>query len=149
MPPPANDSGAAAASGDRKGDRPARTARNAMIGALLLLAALVGGAQLFSGSWTAPFEMTRYIKAGPRQGARTLERDLLAAHPPGSSMGPVYAVLQRMGFACGGLAAPGLPETCRFRARRSEREVLSAQVELRHDGLVLQSIAVRMDVAPN
>lgn len=120
-----------------------------MIAGLLLLGALILGAQMFSGGWVAPFEMARYIKAGPRAGAQQLERDLLAAHGAGSSVGPLYARLQRMGFACRGVAVPGAMETCRFRARRSDNQVLTALVELGHDGLVVRAIAVRMGLAPS
>jgi hypothetical protein len=126
-----------------------RTGRNAMIAGLLLLGALVVAAQFFSGGWVAPFEMARYIKAGPRAGAQQLERDLLEAHGPGSSVGPLYAQLQRMGFECRGVAEAGQVETCRFRARRTDNQVLTALVELGHDGVVVRAIAVRMALSPS
>ncbi|NKE45941.1 hypothetical protein HB662_14210 [Roseomonas frigidaquae] len=114
-----------------------------------MLGALVVGAQFFAGGWTAPFEMTPYIKAGPRVGAQQLERDLLAAHAPGSSLGPLYAQLQRMGFTCGGQTEAGAVETCRFRARRGDDQVLTATAELRHDGLEVQGIAIGMALSAN
>jgi hypothetical protein len=120
-----------------------------MIAGLLLLGALVLGAQFFSGGWVAPFEMARYVKAGPRAGAQQLERDLMQAHGPGTSVGPLYAQLQRMGFECRGVAAPGEVETCRFRARRGDNQVLTALVELGHDGVVVRAIAVRMALSPS
>jgi hypothetical protein len=120
-----------------------------MIAGLLLLGLLVVGAQMFSGGWVAPFEMARYIKAGPRAGAQQLERDLLEAHGPGSSIGPLHAQLQRMGFECRGVAASAQVETCRFRARRSDNQVLTALVELGHDGVLVRAIAVRMALSPS
>jgi hypothetical protein len=120
-----------------------------MIAGLLLLGALVVGAQFFSGGWVAPFEMTRYIKAGPRAGAQQLERDLLAAHGPGSSVGPLYAQLQRMGFECRGVAAAGAEAAGLHLARRTDDQVLTTLVELGHDGVVVRAIAVRMALSPS
>ncbi|MBU8539945.1 hypothetical protein [Falsiroseomonas tokyonensis] len=116
---------------------------------LLLLVALFLGAQLFSGGWTARPEMEPYVKAGTRAGAERLQRDLLAAHPPGANLGPLMARLQRYGFTCHPVRKDGVAETCRFRLRRSDDQVLTAEVDLGHDGLVVQAIAVRMALAPN
>lgn len=145
-PTPANDSAPPVFG---RAEPAPRTARNALIAAALLLGVLVVGARIFAGGWTAPFEMAPYIKAGPRIGAQHLERDLLAAHGPGNSLGPLLAQMQRMGFACGGQPAPGAAETCRFRARRGDDQVLTATAELRHDGLVVQAITIRMNLSAN
>ncbi len=93
--------------------------------------------------------MEPYVKAGPRAGAERLQRDLLAAHPPGANLGPLRAQLQRYGFECRPSVQQGVAETCRFRLRRSDDQVLTAEVDLGHDGLVVQAIAVRMALSPN
>jgi hypothetical protein len=115
-----------------------------MIAGLLLVAAFVFGAQMFSPRWTTTIEMDRYVRAGPRLGTGELERDLLAAHPPGSDVGPLFARLSRLGFSCGGTVDPARGAECRFRARRDDNRVVDAAVEVRHDGLRVQAITVRM-----
>lgn len=126
-----------------------RTGRNALIMAALLLVGLFLGAQIFSGGWTARPEMEPYVKAGPRVGAERLQRDLLAAHPPGANLGPLMVQLQRYGFECRPVRQEGVAESCRFRLRRSDDQVLTALIDLGHDGPVVQSIAVRMALAAN
>lgn len=126
-----------------------RTARNALIVAALMLGALALGAQMFSGGFTARPGMEPYVKAGPRTGAERLERDLLAAHPPGSNLGPLAEQLRQYGFQCEAVRQDSVAESCRFRARRSDDQVLTATAELRHDGLVVQAIAIRMALSAN
>lgn len=126
-----------------------RTARNALIVAMLLMAGLALGAQFFSSGFTARPGMEPYVKAGPRSGAEQLERDLLSAHPPGSNLGPLAERLRGYGFDCQPVRQPGLAETCRFRVRRGENQVLTANVDLGHDGLVVQTIGVHMTISAN
>lgn len=117
--------------------------------AALLLGALALGAQMFSGGFTARPGMEPYVKAGPRTGADRLEKDLLAAHPPGSNLGPLVELLRQYGFQCEAVRQVTIAESCRFRSRRSDDQVLTATVELGHDGLVVQSIGVRMALSAN
>ena len=126
-----------------------RTARNALIAALLLLGALALGTQLFSGGFTTRPGMEAYVKAGPRVGAERLARDLLAAHPPGSNLGPLLVQLQGYGFECRPVRQGGIAESCRYRARWGSSQLLTAVVELGHDDLVVQTITARMALSAN
>ncbi len=89
------------------------------------------------------------MKAGPRVGAERLARDLLAAHPPGSNLGPLVVQLQSYGFECLPVRQDGIAESCRYRARWGTTQVLTAVVELGHDDLVVQTIAARMTLSAN
>ncbi|WP_203073512.1 hypothetical protein [Falsiroseomonas ponticola] len=111
----------------------------------LMLGALLVASQVFRGGWTAgPTEMERYVRSGPRIGAQELERDLRAAHPAGSEIGPLFARLSRFGFTCGAPAAPGAPVECRYRARRDDNRLVSVMLDVAHDGVRVQSIGARM-----
>ena len=125
-----------------------RTARNAIIAGGLILAGLLVGAQFFSPRWTAPFEMDRYVRAGARQGAALLEKDLQKSFPAGSDIGPLFTQLSRMGFACGAAPDAGRGGECRFRARREDNRVMTLVVVPRHDGVKLQSVTVSASMAP-
>lgn len=129
------------------GEGRTHTGRNALIAASLVLGAIVVGSQAFRGGWTAsPAEMERYVLSGPRIGAAALERDLRAAHPPGSEVGPLFARLSRFGFMCGGPIVSDSPVECRYRAWRDDRRLVSVTLELVHDGVWVQSIDARMAV---
>jgi hypothetical protein len=125
-----------------------RTARNAIIAGGLILLGLLVGTQFFSPRWTAPFEMERYVRAGARQGAALLEKDLRTSFPAGSDIGLLFTQLSRMGFSCGAVLDAGRGGDCRFRARREDNRVLTLVVVPRHDGVKLQSVAVSASMAP-
>jgi hypothetical protein len=123
------------------------TARNALIMVALLLAGLLLTTQVFRGGWTAaPTEMERYLRAGPRLGPQELERDLLAAHPPGSEVGSLFARLSRYGFACGAPPVAGATVECRYRARWDDRRLVAVTLDVAHDGVRVQALSARMDV---
>ncbi|MGX9965778.1 hypothetical protein ACVFYP_20805 [Roseomonas sp. F4] len=107
------------------------------------------GTQIFSGGFTTRPGMEAYVKAGPRVGAERLASDLLAAHPPGSNLGPLLAQLQTYGFECLPVRQDGIAESCRYRARWGDSQLLTATVELGHDGLVVQTIVARMALSAN
>ncbi len=109
----------------------------------MLLGGLLVAAQVFRAGWRAgPTELERHVRAGPRVGAADLERDLRARHPAGSDVAPVVTRLSQMGFTCNP-ASPGATD-CRYRAWRDDNRLVSVAVDLRHDGLHVQSIAVQM-----
>lgn len=123
------------------------TARNALIMVALMLGGLLVASQVFRGGWTAgPTEMERYVRSGPRLGAQELERDLRAAHPPGSEIGPLFGRLSRFGFACGAPPVPGAAVECRYRARRDDNRLVSVTLDIAHDGVRVQAIAARMAI---
>ena len=125
---------------------PQRTALRAIVagGLLLLLLAVIARA---CSAPVAPFQMERYVKLGPRQGAATLERELLGAHGAGASLGGLLSQVTRMGFRCD----VGLPEDaniCRFRAHRADGQIATIRVDIRHDGALVQALSVRMELDP-
>ncbi|MGG5807788.1 hypothetical protein [Falsiroseomonas sp. CW058] len=123
-----------------------RTALKAVVAAALLLGGLTLLAHACSGGWATRPEMERFTRLGPRQGPATLERELLAAFPPGSDVGPVFARLERLGFDCGAALDPTRGGACRFRARREDGRVASMVLEVSHDGLRLRGLAARMSI---
>jgi hypothetical protein len=123
-----------------------RTALNAILAAGLVIAAVTIGAHACSGGWTVQPRMERYIKLGPRAGPAELERDLLRAYPPGSSIGPLFSHLSRQGFDCGAALEAGRGGDCRFRARREDGRVAVLHVTVAHDGLHLRGIGARMSI---
>lgn len=128
-------------------DGPQRTAFNAIIAGGLLVSLVVIGAHACSDQWSVKPGMDRYVKLGPRAGAQELERELLAAHPAGSDVGPLFARLSRLGFDCGASVEPGRGGACRFRTSRTDRRVVTAFVEVAHDGAQVRGIAVRMTLS--
>ncbi len=131
----------------RLGDTGEHTLRDALLACLLLALALAAAALLRRDGWTVPSRMEPYLRAGPRHGALALERDLLALHPRGGEVGSLFAALARLGFACAAPEpAPDRGSACRFRARRGDDRLEEVVVELRHDGVRLHDIAVRMAV---
>lgn len=123
-----------------------RTARNALIAALLLVAVLTVASQGCSGSWTTTHAMERYVKLGPRLGPADLERELLAAYPAGSSIAPLFAYFDRQGFDCRAALEAGRNGECRYRARRDDGRVATMHVAVAHDGLVLAALSARMSI---
>jgi hypothetical protein len=121
------------------------TARNALVAAALLLGALVLLAQGWGDRWAVKPPMDRYIRLGPREGPAMLERDLTAAYPAGSGIGPLFDHLARHGFACD-TAARGAE--CRFRATWEDRQLATMLVTVTHDGVLLAGIAARMTIGP-
>ena len=91
--------------------------------------------------------MERYARMGPRGGAAELERVLGAAFPSGSDAGQFFARLEWMGFDCGPAVDPNRAGACRYRAARGDGRVVTAQVEVAHDGLRISGIAVRMELS--
>ncbi|MBX9592838.1 MAG: hypothetical protein K2X46_00635 [Roseomonas sp.] len=123
------------------------TGRNALIMVALMLGGLLVASQVFRGGWTAgPTEMERYVRSGARIGAQELERDLRAAHPPGSEIGPLFGRLSRFGFTCGAPPVAGAAVECRYRARRDDNRLISVTLDVAHDGVRVQAIAARMAV---
>ena len=125
---------------------PQRTALRAILagGLLLLLLAVIARS---CSAPVATFQMERYVKLGPRQGAATLERELLAMHGPGTSLGGLLSRVTRMGFRCE-FGLPEEPNACRFRALRGDGQIATISVEIRHDGTLVEAVAVRMDLGP-
>jgi hypothetical protein len=128
-------------------DGPRRTALNALVAGALLLGGFAALAQSCSARFAMPFEMERYMRAGARQGALDLARDLAAQHPPGAAVAPLFGRLHRLGFECGGTLG-GHDTECRFRGRREDGRIATVEVVVAHDGLVLAGIAARMSLQP-
>lgn len=125
-------------------DGPQRTAFNAIIAGGLLVSFVIIGSHACSSQWAVKPAMERYVKLGPRAGSVELERELLAAHPPGSDVGPLFARLSRLGFDCGASVEPGRGGECRFRTGRLDRRIVTTTVEVEHDGARVGGIAARM-----
>jgi hypothetical protein len=123
------------------------TGRNALIAGMLLFLLIVVTAWSCSESTTQPL-LDRYIRLGPRQGAAELERDLSRDFPAGTGIGPLFETLDRQGFDCAAALQPGAGGACRFRTRHEGNRVALIEVAVGHDGLLLQSVAVRMSVGP-
>ena len=123
------------------------TVRDALLAGLALTLALAGGALLWREGWSLPSRLDPYLRAGPRHGALELERHLLADHPRGGEVGSLFGALARLGFACAPTEPPGT-SACRLRARHAGGRVTAVVVELQHDEVTLQGLAVRMAAAP-
>jgi hypothetical protein len=121
-----------------------RTALRAVVAAGLLVALVALTARSCAPQWSSRTGMERYIRMGPRGGAAELERALSAAFPPGSDVGQLFARLERMGFDCGPAVDPNRRGACRYRAGREDGRIVTAQVEVAHDGIRVGAIAVRM-----
>ncbi len=78
--------------------QPGTLPRGAFAGAIVLLA--LGGIAWLSSDDRPDTPLEPYRRMGLTAGPLALQRDLLAAFPPGSAAAPVVRRLEAMGFTC-------------------------------------------------
>jgi hypothetical protein len=112
--------------------------RGAVAGGIGLL--VLGGIAWLRADDRPEPPLDRYRRLGLTAGPPALQRDLLAAFPPGTDPAPVVRRLDGMGFTCRPAEAGW---TCQHLARGEGRAVWEAEVTLTLASDALSDLAVR------